>query len=75
MTDWTDKTLLELIKLAATPIEFDQLIAGWRSCGSTESLIRTPGSGDAFPSTRAKNPHHCDFQQDAESRRLVLQAE
>jgi hypothetical protein len=27
MTDWTDKTLLQLIKLAATPIDFDQLIA------------------------------------------------
>jgi hypothetical protein len=27
MTDWTDKTLLELLKLAATPIDFDQLIA------------------------------------------------
>jgi hypothetical protein len=27
MTDWTDKTLLALIKLAATPIDFDQLIA------------------------------------------------
>ena len=27
MTDWTDKTLLELIKLAASPIDFDQLIA------------------------------------------------
>jgi hypothetical protein len=26
MTDWTDKSLLELIKLAATPIDFDQLI-------------------------------------------------
>jgi hypothetical protein len=27
MTDWTNKTLLELIKLAATSIDFDQLIA------------------------------------------------
>jgi hypothetical protein len=27
MTDWTDRTLLELIKLAATPIDFDHLIA------------------------------------------------
>jgi hypothetical protein len=27
MTDWTDKTLLELIKRAATPIDYDQLIA------------------------------------------------
>ena len=27
MTDWTDRTLLELLKLAATPIDFDQLIA------------------------------------------------
>jgi hypothetical protein len=27
MIDWTDKTLLELIKLAATPIDFDHLIA------------------------------------------------
>ena len=27
MTDWTDKTLLELIKPAATPIDCEQLIA------------------------------------------------
>jgi hypothetical protein len=27
MTDWNDGKLLELIKLAATPINFDQLIA------------------------------------------------
>jgi hypothetical protein len=27
MIDWTDQTLLELIKLAASPIDFDQLIA------------------------------------------------
>jgi hypothetical protein len=27
MTDWNDKKLLELIKLAASPVDFDQLIA------------------------------------------------
>jgi hypothetical protein len=27
MTDWNDKTFLKLIKMAATPIDFDQLIA------------------------------------------------
>jgi hypothetical protein len=27
MTDWNDRILLELLKMAATPIDFDQLIA------------------------------------------------
>jgi hypothetical protein len=27
MTDWNDRHLLELLKTAATPIDFDQLIA------------------------------------------------
>ena len=27
MTDWSDNNLLELLKMAATPIDFDQLIA------------------------------------------------
>jgi hypothetical protein len=27
MTDWSDRTLLELLNIAATPIDFDQLIA------------------------------------------------
>jgi hypothetical protein len=41
MTDWTDKTLLELIKLAATPIDFDQLIADWdlRKHGKRHELL------------------------------------
>jgi hypothetical protein len=27
MTEWTNRTLLEILKMAATPIDFDQLIA------------------------------------------------
>jgi hypothetical protein len=27
MTDWNDRILLDLLKMAATPIDFDQLIA------------------------------------------------
>jgi hypothetical protein len=61
MTDWTDKTLLELIKLAATPIDFDQLIADGvlRKHGKRYELLdlaRLPEHA------RRKNPHYHDFQ-------------
>jgi hypothetical protein len=40
-TDWNDKTLLRILKLAATPIDFDQLIADGvlRKHGSRYELL------------------------------------
>jgi hypothetical protein len=44
MTDWTDKTLLQLIKLAATPVDFEQLIADGvlRKHGKRYELLDLP---------------------------------
>jgi hypothetical protein len=72
MTDRTDKTLLELPKLAATPI--DRPVDRGRGLAEARKAMRTLGSGQTSRTRETEDSYNRDVQQDAESRGLVLQA-
>jgi hypothetical protein len=81
MTEWTNRKLLEILKMAATPIDFDQLIADGvlRKHGARYELLdlaRLPEHARRqiriiTTSRKTPNPHHHDIQEDTESRGFV----
>ena len=72
MTDWTNSTLLEILKMAATPIIFDQLIV--------DGVLRKHGAKyevlDLAPTRvrEAENTPWHDFSQDEQPRGFVHKA-